>query len=567
MNKETGGKKMKKTLYTRVLTALLVLLMIMSMAACAQNTEQPAQVETEKEQTETPAVEPAAENTDISFPLAEEVSFDIMVKYDGDLEAELAKCAWWQRLYEETNVKVNFITMPSENTMGVLNAMFAAEEEGDAILGGSIINESNLSLMAANGLLLPMNAYIDDPEIMPNFNERVLAESPSTKGLITAPDGNIYSLPKYKAIEGNYLESPIWINKVWLDKAGLAVPTTIEELEAALIAFRDGDMNDNGDTTDEIPYLVRSADSAKHFEAILGLWGIATKDNANDNYVYVKDGKVIFAPTSEAYKDAMITLNRWYEEGLIWSEAFTANDETLTAKFTSETPLFGMITTGNLPAAIIDQYVVIEPVAVDGYEANWFTHPGILGTKGMFSLTRSCENPEILMKWIDLFYTFDNTVAINYGEEADGRWSLSNGKLFIESLGQEDKDRRAAEAPEFNSLILNPPSAFTSDDYANRIELSEGDLVKQQNYEIYKNVMTDEIWPRPYISEEDVTRLSELRTDIFNTVSLKKAEWITGESDVETDWDAYVSSLDKMGVAEFVDILQRNYDNFMAGQN
>lgn len=142
-----------------------------------------------------------------------------MVKYDGDLEAELAKCAWWQRLYEETNVKVNFITMPSENTMGVLNAMFAAEEEGDAILGGSIINESNLSLMAANGLLLPMNAYIDDPEIMPNFNERVLAESPSTKGLITAPDGNIYSLPKYKAIEGNYLESPIWINKVWLDMA------------------------------------------------------------------------------------------------------------------------------------------------------------------------------------------------------------------------------------------------------------------------------------------------------------------------------------------------------------
>lgn len=560
---------MKQRKLTKLLAAALAGVMLLGTAACGneQKSSEVSGKETTNQSVETTAKgSEAVEDTGITFPLKEEMTFDIMVKYDGDLEAELKKCDWWQRLYEETNVKINFITMPSENTMGVLNAMFAAQEEGDAILGGSIINDSNLSLMAAEGLLVPLNEYVDDAEIMPNFNERVLAESPATKGLMTAPDGNIYSLVKYNAIEGNYLESPIWINKVWLDKAGLPVPTTIEELETALIAFKNGDMNGNGDATDEIPYLVRSADSARHFEAILGLWGIATKDNANDNYVYVKDGEVIFAPTTDAYKDAMITLNRWFEEGLIWQEAFTANDETLTAKFTAETASFGMITTGNIPAAIIDQYVCLYPVKVEGYEANWYTHPGLLGTKGMFSVTRSCENTDVLMKWIDLFYTFENSVAINLGEEEDGRWSMVNGKVFTESQTQDVKDKVNEEAPNFNYLILNPPNAYTSADYAERIELSEAAFVKQQNYEIYKDVMTDEIWPRPYIAQDDVTRLAELRTDIFNTVSLKKAEWITGESDVETDWESYQSSLKKMGVDELVEILQRNYDTFKEGQ-
>lgn len=561
---------MKKNTIKRTLAMLLAAIMLLSMAACAQKSGQQSDGEPQtsaqtNEKTETK--QDAPEEAGISFPLKEEVSFDLMVKYDGDLDAALAKCAWWQRLYEQTNVKINFITMPSENTMGVLNAMFAAGEEGDAILGGSIINEANLSLMAANGLLKPLNEFIDNLELMPNLNERVLAESPATKGLMTAPDGNIYSLIKYTGLPGHYMESPIWINKVWLDKAGLEMPRTIEDLENVLIAFRDGDMNENGDTTDEIPYLVKSGDSSRHFEAILGLWGIATKDNANDNYCYVNDGKVIFAPASEAYKDAMITLNRWYEQGLIWSEAFTANDETLTAKFSSNTALFGMITVNNLPAQIIDQYVVLEPVAVDGYEPNWFLHPGLLGTKGMFSLTRSCENPEVLMAWIDQMYSFENTVAINYGEEGDGRWSMVDGKFVANTLTSDENDRLKEEAPTFGSLILNPPSAFTVADYAERAEIPEVEMTGERNYEIYKDYLTDEIWPRPYISEDDVTRLSELRTDIFNTVSLKKAEWITGESDVEADWDAYIATLNSMGVAEFIDILQRNYDNYLAGQN
>lgn len=556
---------MKKHNSKRLLAAMLALIMVISLIGCGNEAATPT--EGASAATESGGEAPVAEKTTVTFPLEEEMTFDIMVRYDGDLEAKLENCGFWQRLYEMTNVKVNFILLPTEGTMGTMNAMFAANQEGDAILGGSVINESDLSLMAANGLLMPMNEYIDNAELMPNFNERVLSESPETKGYITLPDGNIYSLPKYTALEGNYLESPLWINKAWLDQLGMEIPTTIEELEAALIAFRDNDMNGNGDNSDEIPYIFLSGHSFSHMEAILGLWGIATKDGTNDNYVYVENGKVNFAPASAAYKEALTTLNSWYEENLIWSECFTGTQETFNSKISAETPMVGMFAAKTITAGYEDDYVQIAPVSVEGYEANWYRHPGRLGGKGQFSLTRSCENPEVLMAWIDLFYALENTVAINYGEEEDGRWQInSDGKYEFITLPNERTEELKETSPLLYELLTNLPSAFTADDYENSVVLSSVQALYQESYAIYEEYMTDEFWPRPYIAEDDVSRLAELRTDIFNTVAEKRAAWVTGVSDIEAEWDAYLETLNKIGVDEFVEILQRNYDSFLAGQ-
>ena len=539
---------------------ILALLMVVALTAacvsgCGSKTEKEPEI-----------VTPATERGTISFPLEQEMTFDIMVRYDGDLDAALNNCAFWDRLHEMTNVKINFIVLPTDGTMGAFNAMFAANKEGDAILGGSMINESDLSLMAANGLLMPMNQYVDDPEIMPNFNERVLAESPATKAYITMPDGNIYSLPKYTALDGNFLECPLWINKHWLDRLNLPVPTTIEELEEALIAFRDHDMNGNGDPNDEIPYIFLNGHTYSHMEAILGLWGLATKDGINDSYVYIQNGKVQFAPTSRAYKDALTTLNRWYENDLIWSECFTGTEETFQAKVSSEVPMVGLLAAKTITAGYEDYFVQLEPVAVEGYEAEWYRHPGRLGGKGQFSLTRSCKNPEVLMHWIDLFYSLEHTVAINYGEEADGRWALNDdGKYEFFTLPANKTEELQTAAPLFYELFTNVPGAFTAKDFENKIVLSSIQAMYQESYAVYEDYMTDEFWPRPYIADTDVSRLAELRTDIFHIVTEKREAWVTGIDDIDADWNDYLRLMDKIGIDEFLDILQRNYDHYLAG--
>ena len=544
-----------KKLGNRILAFFLILLMVASISGCGnQDVNEPEQSST------------ASSDGKVSFPLEEEMTFDIMVRYDGDLDAALKNCAFWERLYEMTNVKINFIVLPTDGTMGAFNAMFAANKEGDAILGGSMINESDLSLMAANGMLMPMNDYINDPDIMPNFNQRVLAESPATKAYITMPDGNIYSLPKYTALDGNFLECPLWINKNWLDQLNLPIPTTIEELETALIAFRDNDLNGNGNSDDEIPYIFLNGHTYSHMEAILGLWGLATKDGINDSYVYIQDGKVQFAPTSQAYKDALTTLNRWYENDLIWSECFTGTEETFNAKISTSIPMVGLMAAKNITPGYEDYFVQLEPVAVEGYEAKWYRHPGRLGGKGQFSLTRSCENPEVLMHWIDLFYALENTVAINYGEDADGRWTINaDGRYEFFTLSAQKTEELQTESPLFYELFTNVPGAFTADDFENRIVLSSTQARYQESYAVYDQYMTDEFWPRPYIANADVSRLAELRIDIFHIVSEKREAWVTGINDINAEWNDYLRLMDKIGVEEFLDILQRNYDHYLDG--
>ena len=546
---------MKKQGIRAIEILLLSFILISFLVGCgSQNPKKPEQVYQETEEGK------------VTFPLEQEMTFDIMVRYDGDLDAALEKCAFWDRLYEMTNVKINFIVLPTDGTMGAFNAMFAANKEGDAILGGSMINESDLSLMAANRLLLPMNEYINDPELMPNFYNRVLVESPATKAYITMPDGNIYSLPKYTALDGNYLECPLWINKKWLDQLGLPIPTTIEELETALIAFRDNDLNGNGNSNDEIPYIFLNGHTYSHMEAILGLWGLATKDSINDSYVYIQDGQVQFAPTSEAYKDALTTLNRWYENNLIWAECFTGTEETFQAKVSTEIPMVGLFAAKAITAGYEDYFVQLEPVTVEGYEAEWYRHPGRLGGKGQFSLTRSCEHPEVLMHWIDLFYDLENTVAINYGEEVDGRWKMnSEGKYEFFTLPSSRTEELQISAPLFYELFTNVPGAFTASDFEDRIVLSSIQAMYQESYAVYKDYMTDEFWPRPYIADMDVSRLAELRTDIFHIVTEKREAWVTGINDINADWNDYLMLIDKIGLDEFLDILQRSYDYYLEG--
>lgn len=566
---------MKIEIFKKWLAATLAAGMALSVAACGQQevsnseeTKQSSEVSTSETVASTPT---EVEDTGITFPLEEEVTFKLAYRSAADTEPEvLEKCAYWQELYETTNVKIELVKLPATDTMTKLNALFMTGQEPDGIFS-SFMSDGDIDQLVASEMLLPVTEYVKNPEVMPNFHERVLSESPTTMGVMTSPDGEIYSLIRYSGLEADYLESPMFINKVWVEKAGWKVEDikTIEDLEAVLTYFAENDMNGNG-KDDEIPYMVKSDHSANHFEAFLGLYGIATKNGAKENYVYVEDGEVIFAPTTEGFKDAIIKLNDWYEKGLIWEEAFTSTADTFNAKLQGEEAVIGLYMYYSLSAPTSDQYVTLLPVEVEGYEPSWYVNPGLKGVKSQFVVTKDCENADILLAWLDQFYKFENAWRWAYGEEEDGRFTIENGVYKVNGELQKDKEAWAKldeEKPAAAILIQNIPKAYTAADYASgKLVLTEEYQRLQENYQLYRPYLNDEIWPRPYMRADVTNRISELRTDIFTTVDQKKAEWITGKADIEKDWDAYCESLKKMGVDELVSLMQESYDTYMAGQ-
>ena len=126
----------------------------------------------------------------------------------------------------------------------------------DAIFDAGYTDYDLLKL-AKDGTIIPLEDLIE--KYMPN-SKKVLEKAPEYKSMITAPDGHIYSFPWIEEL-GSGKESihsvndfP-WINMEWLNKLGLKMPTTTEELKQVLIAFKTKDPNGNG-KADEIPTVL-----------------------------------------------------------------------------------------------------------------------------------------------------------------------------------------------------------------------------------------------------------------------------------------------------------------------
>ncbi|MBO7520543.1 MAG: extracellular solute-binding protein, partial [Clostridia bacterium] len=477
-------------------------------------------------------------NVDSTFPLKEPVTLKLMVTgtEDSAFKKNLENNSLYKRLKEETNVSIDFQFLGSEPKQK-LTLLINSGQYGDAILGGPVLNYIAASRYIASGIFKDLTPYINE-KITPNIYG-IIQENPAALGMISGADGKIYTLP-YKTAEGDCgVESPIWMNKVWLDKLGLAVPKTIDEFTNVLRAFRDKDPNGNG-VQDEIPYLVSTARTYYSLEALCGSFGISCKNGDLDGFLQVVDGKVRFCPITDAWRDAVTYEAMLYDESLMWNECFTASSSTGLSKLTSETCLVGCFTSNTVPKSVNSkQYICIDPPKSEKYDICWYTNPSTVASKDRFYVTDKCKYTEILLKWVDKLYTFDSAFEAVYGTEEDGRWYTDeNGvRVINESLSSDELARIDTEHPTMEALVERFPTPLKISDFKNKIsDRSFNDIVTTED--VYGKWKTKELWPRPYLTSKDAQTVYKLTTDIFYQVATYRANWITGKTKIDDEWDS-----------------------------
>jgi len=558
----------------KILSLLLALIMVLALfTACGEKA--PVE-ETEEEEVE--------EIGAVSFPLEEPYVIDMMVKGSYDWETNLPKMTYYQKMVEMTNVTINPINLGDEH-MTTLNAMFAAGNEGEVIIGNGVLNDSQLMELAYAGLVMPIEDYITNPELMPNYHNRGLKYTPQAVGAMTAPDGHIYSVARLQQAEYSYLESPLSVNMAWVEASGADI-STIEGFEQYLAWVRDNDANGNGNPSDETPFLLANdkANAYSTLQAVMAWWGMPTKNSTLDAYVTLEDGEVLFVPTMDAYKDAIQTLNRWYEEGLIWSEYYTANTETFNAKLNNnETCMFGASLYPYIMSAAYAYYDELEfvaPPVIEGYEAELYYNCGINGYKNTFTLTNKCERPDIVLAWLDYcFYSLEGSLEVGYGLESDPypryHWNedrtvftLVENMMEEYGLTQEEYERYDEEHPGLLTGWGSTTYLRSAEDYEKGMWMTTGGAhtrLKEAYDNLYKpeGYINEEVWPRPYYTEEVSEEIGILRTDIFNTVTEKEANWVTGVNDIEADWADFNAQMEACGVARYVELLQETYNVYL----
>ncbi|MCL2078724.1 MAG: extracellular solute-binding protein [Oscillospiraceae bacterium] len=116
-----------------------------------------------------------------------------------------------------------------------------------------------------------------------------------------------------------------FIREDWLNTLGLDEPTTIQEFEDCLVAFRDNAELLLGENADRmIPYMM-THDVRWNYRPLLD--GHFPSD-LSDRDIYV-NGSLEYLLTHPANKETIRTLNKWYNMGLLWYDFGLYTNETL----------------------------------------------------------------------------------------------------------------------------------------------------------------------------------------------------------------------------------------------
>lgn len=434
--------------------------------------------------------------------------------------------------------------------------MIAGGDLPDAFMGSICFSESDI--MTNEGTFIALDEYID--EYMPNF-KAILESDPTMKALATASDGHIYGLPSKRPCRPT-IANQMFINKTWLDNLGLEMPTTYEEFVDVLKAFKEGDANGNGDPSDEIPYGGGMADIVMFFCLPFG-----TTIGADGTYsMTVKDGEPVYIPTSEEYKAGLAWMHECYEAGLIDPEIFTQDTSMRDAKLMGEISRVG-VAPGWTPDSTFgpnsDEYVALP--ALIGPDGNQYisADPEHWNyARYEFVITADCDDPGTLLSWVDKFYTEEASIQNFYGSFGVGTEQNADGTYTV----LEPNDGNSADTFAWINSLRDFGPKYVPDGFNDKVTYAgaNGDAIKLELDEQMKQYAT-EAYPNVSFTQDQLNTLATLFADIGAYVATSQAKWVT-EGGIEEEWDDYIATLERMGLNDFLTIMQDAYDTYQANK-
>lgn len=423
--------------------------------------------------------------------------------------------------------------------------LIAGMEQGnipaDVLFKAGFTREQEQSLLDA-GAILDLAPLIE--ENMPHLSA-LLEENPQWLETIALEDGRIASLPLINRTERQVC---VWINAAWLERLGIAMPTTPEELTDALIAMRDRDPNQNG-RRDEV-----AADLTGVYEMrwLLPYFGIVA-----DDYNLARDaqGHAVFAPELPAYRDFIALLREWVEQGILPEDAFTAMHSTQALSSSEEETatsglLVSMAPYSAVPVDASMEYQALLMPGPDG-ETRWRDMLGPIWT-GCFAVTRTCQEPEKALAWVDALYGEEGALLAYAGVEGEdyayneqGRWT------FLLDGGRNINEIRS-EVLMYTGTAM--PGLYPSDFLA-AVD-SDIDLhVITQSERV--RAVSEQVTPAYALNAEEQARADELAATLGGMVDRGIAQFATGERELtDENYQAWLDALREAGSAELTALFE-----------
>lgn len=510
----------------------------------------------------------------LEFPLKEKATLTGTISYPANTESEPNKRTIFKRLQEKTNVEIDWTAIQADQWSDKISLEMANTKNMTDFIFSAGFSDNDLLKYAKQGVIIPLEEYID--AYMPNL-QAVFEKYPEYRTMCTDTDGHIWALPWIEQL-GNEktaiqtIGNMSFINKKWLDFLNLEVPTTVDEFEQVLIAFRDHASEiqaEFGIDGSIIPMSCIVNDGDQDPSLIINGFGEGYGDADKARHIAVtNDKEVICSATQDGYKEGIEWLHKLYKEGLIDTESFTQEWSTYVAK--GKSGRYGVCFSWDVANIDnLEDWVPLSALTAD--TRNITPQNGSFTSgfdRGRCVVTAVAENPALVCAWLDQMYDPFQSPQNNwgtYGEDDDfDIFELSKNAEGGEMLKHAPLgDASPVEVREAESV--GGPLAVLNDYYDVYVTCPDDAQYRLDWIKEYytPDMNLDYVYPNVFMNQEDTKKLSDLQTDIEKLINANKSDWIMNGF-TDDDWNQYLSELDGYGLEEYLQIFQKYLDDYYA---
>lgn len=537
----------------RWMALLLMFVLVVSLAGGCSSKGKGSQDTAKETQTKSSQDEGSGEDTveaQNSLPLTKEpVTLTVFAGLDNNLTGiinDYNENEFFKELEKRTGVHLEFTIPASGNEKEAYNLMIASDNLADIITHNGYDYPEGLDAAVDDGYYLDLTPYLDT--YLKDYNKLRKSDPLIEKSTMTDTGRVIGFHIVYTEKQGPWMG--MQVRKDWLDELGLGIPVTYDDWEEALTQFKEK-------KNAYAPLAIGANGYMETSHALSAGYGVF------EDFMQV-DGKVVYGPIQDGWRDYLSMLNRWYEKGLIDPDFMTNGTWQVDT---------GMVVNGDTGAwnamyTMISQYEaavpemevvpVTSPVKKAGDKLHIRREDGYVGNA--VTISANCEHPDIAMKLMDYLYTDKGALLANYGVENDTFQYNGDKPVVTDKISKNDKYSMS----QAQALYLMPPSRFGGlYDWTRELAAVPEKDVKA--FDIWGVADDSYIIPSriSYTSDESSER-ANIMAEISTYMQENTDKFITGVLDINKDWDNYVATIKGMSIDRATEITQDALARFNA---
>jgi len=466
--------------------------------------------------------------------------------------------------YLGVKLDIDFSELPYGDYLEKQQVYYASQDWADVFFVGTKSHANNLG---DAGLLVNL---LDYEALIPNY--MAVTNQYVNRSTVLSAEGGMYLFDRADYSDG-FGTQCTWVARVDLfEQAGIAIPTTFSELEAALLALKEF-------YPDSYPL---------YFHEAWWQWdGTVYASNRVQHGVYYNGTEYVFGPLSEEsgprYKRVTEFLADMYAAGVIDPEFLTQTSEQASAKLYDDTYMVYMLNyaaskTLNMTEGFNGEWAHINRVKTYEGEYAWKTQPQLEGyvlnssnssTGVVINAKLDEARRELIIKMIDFEYSDYLRRVENWGTEGVTWQYDSNGEpewmpLVMDAYDEGGMLEAQALLQEHGaqiSIAVRPGIGTTRTwDYVGVQRLSGETLCWhdgqffQMNEQVFDGIYAggiESVFPwwlieQPKMTEDESDEYTEIITPIHTYIREETIKFVTGIRPM-SEYDEFINSAKGMG--------------------